>query len=1105
MTNFDYLKDVKDFSGFIDIAIAAERTFCIDYMTCVMNCRRAMEAAIKWMYSIDDELKVPYDDKLYSLMSTGEFRKIVDRDIWKKLDFIRRCGNSAAHSKKKISKDVAILCLKNLFCFIDFIYCCYGENYFQKEYDESLLLENNYEEKAQQFAKKVAEKEIELKTLIKENQVLKDKLSTRRLLQQSHYVSSHPLDQSEYSTRKLYIDSMLEDAGWVEGEDWFNEVKVGNMPNKSGIGYADYVLYDDAHTPLAIVEAKRTCADVASGREQARLYANSFEKIYKRRPVIFLTNGFTTRIIDGQYHEREVASIYSKRDLQKLFNLREERKSLDDISINKEIAGRYYQEAAIKAVCESFDKKMKRKALLVMATGSGKTRTIIELVDVLIEKHWIKNVLFLADRNSLVVQAKRSFALYLKNESSTNLVEDKENYNAHIVFSTYQTMITQIDSVKDNGKKLYTCGHFDLVICDEAHRSIYNKYKEIFDYFDAFLVGLTATPKDEIDKNTYDVFELCNRVPTYGYTLSQAINDQYLVDFVSIETKTKFLEEGINWDELSEIEKKEYEETFVDEDKNFPKSINSAALNTWVFNKDTIREVLHVLMHHGLKVDYGTKIGKTIIFAKNHNHAEEILKIFHEEYPDLLDYATVIDNKIKYAQSAIDNFSDPSKLPQIAISVDMLDTGIDVPEILNLVFFKKVMSKSKFWQMIGRGTRKCEKLIDGEDKKEFYIFDFCSNFEFFRVNKNAREEQAQVSAQESVFNLKFQIIYKLQDIAYQTEPLIEWRSNLIDDLSAKVGKLPKNNFAIRQHIKYVDIYSNPKNYQGLTFDECKQIEKEIAPFIPADDDGKALRFDALMYRIELAYLTGKSFKREKTDLFKKVKEISKKAVNIPVIEAQTNFINKLLHTSYFDDGSIREFEEIRKRLRGLIQYIDKQNVYYTDLDDDVLSIEWHESDLESEKLSNYKESVEYYIKQHEKDNPVILKLKTNKPLTKNDIHDLEKVLWDELGTKQDYYDEYGEKPLGEFVREIVGLDMSAAKEAFSQYLDERILTSKQIYFVNQVIEYIVKNGVMKDNKILQMSPFIDKGSLMDIFGDNTELFHGIQEIINDINQNANYM
>ena len=478
MTNFDYLKNEPKFNTFSDVAIAAEKVLYIDPTSCIINCRRAMEFAIKWMYSVDASLTLPYQDNLISLMSTEEFRDIIDEDLMKRMDFIRKMGNSAAHSGRGITEDQAILCLENLQIFFDFVCYCYADQYEERTFDRSLLVKDETLQVKKEFP------DVDIEKLIEENSALKKELTARREEQAETYVPK-PLDLSEYKTRKIYIDAMLMDAGWKEGSDWINEVELPGMPNKSEVGYADYVLYDNSHKPLAVIEAKRTCVDVSKGRQQAKLYADLLEKQCKRRPCIFLTNGFETRIIDGQYPERKVASIYSKADLEKMFNLRRMRTSLDHIRIDKKIAGRYYQEAAIKAVCDSFDKKNRRKALLVMATGSGKTRTVIELCHVLLDAGWIKNILFLADRTSLVTQAKRAFVNNYPSLSVTNLCEEKENYNAHCVFSTYQTMMNCIDSVKVEDQKLFTSGHFDLLICDEAHRSIYNKYRDIFTYFDA--------------------------------------------------------------------------------------------------------------------------------------------------------------------------------------------------------------------------------------------------------------------------------------------------------------------------------------------------------------------------------------------------------------------------------------------------------------------------------------------------------------------------------------------------------------------------------------------------------------------------------------------
>lgn len=1095
MTNFDFLLSDPQFGSFANSAVTAEKIYNIDPGACVMNCRRALEAAVKWMYSVDGALVMPYDDRLASLMDAGDFRDIVGDDLWRRLKYIRQTGNSAVHTAVKTSPAQALLCLENLWYFMDFITCCYGADYTPGRFDPALP------EKAGEGSPLLRESPPgpELAALMEENATLRAELTARREAQRENYTPK-PLDLSEYKTRKLYIDAMLTDAGWTEGKDWLDEVELPGMPNRSELGYADYVLYDDTHRPLAVIEAKRSCADPAKGRQQAKLYADILEKQCGRRPVIFLTNGFDTRIDDGAYPERKVAAIYSKRDLEKLFNLRSMRSSLKYVQVDKEIAGRYYQEGAIKAVCQAFGEKNRRKALLVMATGSGKTRTVIALVKVLLERGWIKNVLFLADRNSLVTQAKRSFVNLLPDLSVTNLCEEKDNYTARCVFSTYQTMMNCIDTVEDDEGKLFTVGHFDLIICDEAHRSIYNKFRDIFTYFDAPLVGLTATPKDEIDKNTYEIFELESGVPTYGYDLAQAVKDGFLVDFLTVESKLKFLTEGITYEDLPEEEKAEYEATFTDENGELPDKIESSALNEWLFNEDTIRLALDLLMTNGLKIDYGEKLGKTIIFAKNHRHAEKILEVFGKEYPHLPGYAKVIDNYMTYAQSAIDEFSDPGKLPQIAISVDMLDTGIDVPEVLNLMFFKKVMSKAKFWQMIGRGTRLCDGLMDGENKSKFYIFDLCGNFEFFRMSKG-KASVNQMALQSAVFYLKAQIIYKLQDLDYQTEELIPFREKLVQEMLEKVRQLDRGSFAVKQHLRYVEKFSAAESYQALSYEDTLHLRDEVVPLLlPDEDDASAVRFDALMYGIELAHLVGKTYKRARKDLVKKVGAVASVA-NIPEIQAQSELIDKILHTDYLENAGINEFEYIRECLRGLMKYLPHGGeIYNTNFTDDILSVEWNESELDNDDLNNYKAKAEFYIRQHQ-DSPAIAKLRSNIPLTEGDVKELENILWSQIGSRQDYETQVGKKPLGEFVREIVGLDMKAAKEAFAKYLDETYLDSRQIYFVNQIIEYIVHNGILKDLSVLQEPPFTDKGSIVEVFTD-LSLWAGIKSVIDKINANA---
>ncbi|MDE5562436.1 MAG: DEAD/DEAH box helicase family protein [Clostridiales bacterium] len=1093
MTNFDFLKNEKDFSVFADVAIKAEEIFHIDAEASVLNCRRAMEFAVKWMYSVDAGLKAPaYDDSLNTLMGTEEFRNIVEPSLLNRMHFIRKIGNLVAHGGKKIAEAQARLCLENLFYFLDFVAYCYAEDYEEKQYDGTLADKQTETLPDYSVAINFAE-------LLAENASLQEELTRRREVQEKTYAPKK--NPSEYETRKLYIDVALSDAGWIENKNWVNEYELVGMPNASGVGYADYVLFSDDGKPLAVVEAKKTCVDIVVGRQQARLYADLLEKQFGRRPIIFLSNGYDTRIWDDKYYpERRVSGIYSKRDLERLFNLRMQKTSLKQVTVNKGIAGRYYQEAAIKSICEALDERNRRKALLVMATGSGKTRTVIGLVDVLLRHGWIKNVLFLADRTALVTQAKRAFVNLLPDFSVANLCESKNDPLACGIFSTYQTMMNCIDNVKDDEGRLFTCGHFDLIVCDEAHRSIYNKYQSIFEYFDAPLVGLTATPKDDIDKNTYDIFELEQGVPTYGYDLAQAVSDGFLVDYVTADVALKFMQQGVVYSELSPQEKEEYENTFADENGEYPESISSKALNEWLFNEDTIVQALRCVMNNALKIDYGSKIGKTIIFAKNHKHAELIFEIFNREYPHLNGYAKVIDNYLNYSQSAIDEFADAKKMPQIAISVDMLDTGIDIPEILNLVIFKPVLSSAKFWQIIGRGTRLCPELLDGENKQKFFVFDFCGVCEFFKANKG-KEVNNQVALQSAIFNLKAQIVYKLQDIEYQTEDLISFRNRLINELKDGIAALNKNNFAVKLHLKYVEEYAIDEAYAPLSYEDTLIMAEHIAPLIlPEKDDVAAVRFDSLMYAIELAYLAGKTYNRARTDLLKKVAALSQIA-NIPQIMMHTELIESVLNPAYLETAGINEFERIRENLRDLMKFIPKSKIAYkTNFTDEILSIEWKDAELNSDALKNYKIKAESYVREHQ-DIEAIAKLKRNEPLTTSDIAALEEILWNDLGTKEDYESSFGAKPLGEFVREIVGLDMASAKAAFAVYLNENQFDSRQIYFVNQIIEYIVKNGLMKDLSVLQSAPFTDKGSIIDVFRD-VNVWYEIRKIITTINSNA---
>lgn len=694
-TNFEFLKFKKEFNAFSNACIDAEKSILVSPSTTAILSRRALELAVKWVYSFDEDLGIPYRDNISSLIHSGSFLELIDSEILPLLKFVISLGNVAVHTNKSITREEAILSLHNLYQFINWIDYCYGDDYKEKKFDENSLLQGEEKrvrpEELKDLYDKLSSKDKKLEEIIKENEELRKEITQKRKDNIENY--DFDIDEiSEFDTRKIYIDVELKLAGWDFNKDIGEEIELFGMPNSAEKGYADYVLYGDNGKPLAVVEAKKTSKDPKIGREQAKLYANCLEKQYDVRPIIFYTNGLETYIWDDYngYSERRIYGFFKKDELQLIIDRRTQRKTLRNINIKDEISNRYYQKEAITACCEELERR-KRKLLLVMATGTGKTRTAISLVDVVTRHNWVKNILFLADRTALVKQAKKNFSNLLPDLSLCNLLDSKDNpEESRMIFSTYPTMMNAIDDTKaKDGKKLFNCGHFDLIIVDESHRSIYKKYKAIFDYFDAYLIGLTATPKDEVDKNTYGVFDMENGVPTYAYEFHKAVEDEFLVEYETIEVKSKIMEDGIKYDELSNEDKEEYEDKFY-EDKNIGEEIQSSAINQWLFNANTIDLVLNKLMEKGLRIEGNEKLGKTIIFAKSHKHAEAIKERFDILYSKLgSNYAKVIDNQINYVDSVIDDFSDKDKLPQVAISVDMLDTGIDIPEILNLVFFKK--------------------------------------------------------------------------------------------------------------------------------------------------------------------------------------------------------------------------------------------------------------------------------------------------------------------------------------------------------------------------------------------------------------------------------
>ncbi|WP_411953795.1 DEAD/DEAH box helicase family protein [Alkalibacillus sp. S2W] len=1109
MSNFAFLENETQFKDFTDACLEAEKSLQVSPANCAISTRRALELAVKWLYQSDEELKIPYQDNLSSLVHNRTFRDVIDPNLFPLLKYIIKLGNVAAHTNSNISRDEAITSLRNLHQFTDWIGYCYSFEHQEKEFNESILTVGDEPrknpEEYKEFYEKLSEKDRSLEELVKQNQTLRKQLTETRIENTNNY--NYQVDSiSEHKTRKLFIDVELKLAGWEIGKDIIEEYKVTGMPNNEGIGFVDYVLLGDNGKPIAVVEAKKTSVDLYQGKQQAKLYADCIEKMHEQRPIIFFTNGFDTRLWDDmEYPERQVSGFYTKGDIELLISRRTLKYPLINIDINDNITNRPYQKEAITNVAEAIQQK-EREALLVMATGSGKTRTAISIVDVLAKHNWVKNVLFLADRTTLVKQAKNSFNDLLPSISVCNLLDNKEDPElSRMVFSTYPTMMNAIDDVKrKDGQKLFTVGHFDLIIIDESHRSIYKKYKSIFDYFDGVLLGLTATPKDEIDKNTYDIFGLETGNPTYAYELEQAVEDGYLVDYRTIESTSKFLDDGLRYDELSDEEKEAYEETFDEEIGDY---VSSGAMNEWLFNDNTIDQVLTDVMEKGIKVEGGDRLGKTVIFAKNAKHAKRIVERFNKLYPHYRgEYCKQIDYSVNYVESIIEDFSTKDKPPHIAVSVDMLDTGIDIPEIVNLVFFKKVRSKAKFWQMIGRGTRLRPDLFGpSEDKEYFLIFDYLRNFEFFRENEKGIEGKTATSLTQRLFELKIDITKQLQLVDYQEEPYISYRNNLVEELISQVNYLNEDHFQVRMHLKYVQKYKNRDNWQSLDINNTNELKEHISPLIiSSDDDEMAKRFDNVMYTIELAYLTSSPATKPINSVIETAEKLSELGT-IPQIADNKDTLHQVQSEDFWKEANIHQIEEVRTVMRELVKFLEKQHQkdYYTNFEDTFEVIgEGNEPIYAANNLQNYRKRVNQYLNEHQ-DQIAIYKLRNNKPLAKQDVDLLEEILWNELGSKEEYEKEFGDTPITRLVRQIVGLDKEAVNEAFSEFLSEERLNSQQIKFVKLIIDYVVKNGYL-EKQVLQEDPFRSLGSISDLFSDNIDDARKIISIIDDINDKSEF-
>lgn len=1142
-SNFEFIRN--DFPELFHEAVEAEKYVFKAPKYAALQCRVVLELTLNWLYDNDPDYERPYDTTLAALMYHDDFKNDINETLLNELTLVRKIGNAAAHGKRVNTRE-ALICLRSIYRLLSFIGLNYNElspdilgfnenTIPTGEVNDKTL--NELQDKSNAIEKLLLEKKIQLEKnqeLQKENDLLRLQVDQHQKEIKDRKDERHidvdfdeviPVLTSEIETRKLFIDVLLKEAGWDNLKLHKDlEYKVTGMPaavNLSGIGYVDYVLWDDNGMPLAVVEAKKTLHDPKRGKHQAFLYADCLEQMTGQRPIIFYTNGFETHLWDDTFYpERQVSGFYTKDELQYLIERRTTRKDIRQFQVDREIVGRPYQLEGIKRVAETLVttnqnelKGKNRKALLVMATGSGKTRISAAIVDMLTKSNWAKRVLFLADRNALVTQAKNAYKEHLPHLTAIDLTKEKEDNVTRIVFSTYPTIMNRIDSLKNVDGRFYGPGHFDLIIIDEAHRSVYQKYRAIFEYFDAILIGLTATPKKEIDHNTYALFNIEDDNPTYAYELNQAVQDKFLVPPKAINVPVKFVHEGIKYSELSEEDKLKFEETFMDGASGDEDDIeiSKSAINSFLFNNKTIDDVLDYLMNNGVKVEGGDKLGKTIIFAKNHKHAMFIEQRFNKNYPEYSGkFLRVIDNYETKAQDLLEKFcQDKVELgPQIAVSVDMMDTGVDAPRVVNLVFFKQVKSYAKFWQMIGRGTRLRPNLFGpGMNKEFFMIFDICDNFSFFNEFPDGVKGTATKTLSQKIFEAKLNILMAIRDNTDSTAEEDALAENYTNQLHEVIYTLDQERFEVRKHWTLVTEFNTRQRWDNLSVGDVHDLSANLSGLAPynAGDDERSKRFDLLALNFQLVILSGD--KRGEEAYVKQIYNIANnlyKKRTVPKVQEKLNLIRQVQEVEFWKNTNVNVVENIRVELRDLLRFIEKQDVktVYTDFSDEIQYHKIAEVDIMPTyaRLKSYKDRVESFIRKN-KSHLVIDKLHKNIPITPKELELLESFLFnDELGTKEEYENEYGSQPLGKFIRSIVGLDIEAVNKLFSNFIEDKNLKPVQITFIQTLINYLNRNGTL-DKKLLTQPPFNEASDagIIGLFDDHK--VREIVSIIDDVNKN----
>ncbi len=1072
-----------EFDEVYEAARKAASGAIVDPRTSCFYARRALELAVEWAFRHDAALVLPYDTNLSAMVNSPSFKGVAGENMYLLAKEIIRAGNAAVHRNQPIRPVDSVNAVSKLFHVSYWFARTYAKVKPEPglKFDPNLLprtaVPQQTVEQLEALQADLEERDRRVAELAANNAALDAELARLRAevaaakLAAAAVPDTH--DYSEAETRDFFIDLLLAEAGWTLTDKRDREFPVTGMPD--GDGLVDYVLWGTDGKPLALIEAKRTKRDPRAGQHQAKLYADCLEAMFGQRPVIFYSNGYEHHIWDDQmYPPRAVQGFYKRDELELLIQRRTTRKPLTTGEINSDIVERYYQTRSIVRTAEAFERDKERKALVVMATGAGKTRTVIALSDLLIRCNWAKRILFLADRTALVKQAVGAFKAFLPDSSPVNLVTER-NAEGRVYVSTYPTMMGLIGD-GGGGERRFGVGHFDLIVIDEAHRSVFQKYKAIFDYFDSLLVGLTATPREEIDRNTYSLFDLETGVPTDAYSLAEAVSDGFLVPPKAISVPTKFQREGITYADLSEDEKDQWDELDWDEDGDTPEAISPAALNQWLFNAHTVDLVLETLMTRGLKVAGGDRLGKTIIFAKNQQHARFIVDRFDINYPHHRgEFAKVITSEVEHNDDLIAKFSIKDANPHIAISVDMLDTGIDVPEVVNLVFFKMVCSKTKFWQMLGRGTRLCPDLFaPGEDKEFFYVFDFCQNLEYFNQDLPPSDGAIGDSLSTRLFKARLELVAHLDAHGGYRD----LRDSIAATLREQVASMNVDNFVVRPKRAIVERYASAAAWDGLSTETLTALATEVAG-LPTQLDAEReepKRFDALILNLQLAVLRADPTFTRLRDQVKTIAAALEEYTTIPMVAAEIELIQAIQSEEWWQDVTVAMLESARRRLRGLVAFIEKskRKIVYSNFEDqlgDATNIEL--GIFASTGFEQFRKKARAFLQEHRGES-AIKKIHMGWPVTPDDIAELERILLDAgIATSMDLaraLEEAGS--LGLFIRSLVGLDRSAAKAAFASFLDATQFNANQIEFINLVIDELAANGTIAPSRFYE-SPYTD--------------------------------